>query len=48
MSLSKQQIQPPWERTVALLFTIGIICLASYLVVRTEPIADRFPSITFG
>jgi hypothetical protein len=40
MSLSKQQIQPPWERTVALLFTIGIICLASYLVVRTEPIAD--------
>jgi len=40
MSISKQQLQPPWERTVALLFTIGIISLASYLVVRTEPIAD--------
>jgi hypothetical protein len=40
MSLSKQQLQPPWERTVALLFTIGIVSLASYLVVRTEPIAD--------
>ena len=40
MNLSKQQLQPPWERTVALLFTIGILCLASYLVVRTQPIAD--------